>query len=131
MYEKYEILLISRLIALLFGRLRLSVPEAIDKYRILAEQVFSKKNSPGRDGTFKASNLVKAVKTVVEEKLGLGHADEKMFSTNGGCKTQDLSILSGGSVNNSLLGSCVLSQQSISTKSLGYFVLGQRIKSWL
>lgn len=87
MYEKYEILLISRLIALLFGRLRLSVPEAIDKYRILAEQVFSKKNSPGRDGTFKASNLVKAIKTVVEEKLGLGHADEKMFSTNGGCKT--------------------------------------------
>jgi hypothetical protein len=77
-----------RLIALLLGRLRLSVPEAIDKYRILAKQVFSEKKAPGKDGTFKASNLEKAIKGVVERKLG--SAEEKMFETEG-CKTYDLS----------------------------------------
>ncbi|OBT69989.1 hypothetical protein VE03_00561 [Pseudogymnoascus sp. 23342-1-I1] len=74
------------LIAILLGRLRLSVPEAIDKYRILAAQVFSEKKTWGKDGTFKASNLEKAIKEVVQEKLGPGHADERMFTTEG-CKT--------------------------------------------
>jgi hypothetical protein len=62
------------------------VPEAIDKYRILAEQVFSKRNVWGKDGAFKASNLEKAIKDVIEEKLGPGRAEEKMF-TNERCKT--------------------------------------------
>ena len=68
-----------RLIALLLGRLRLSVPEAIDKYRLLAKQVFSEKKAPGKDGTFKASNLEKVIKDTIEWKLGKGHANEKMF----------------------------------------------------
>jgi hypothetical protein len=62
------------------------VPEAIDKYRILAKQVFSEKKARIKDGTFKASNLEKAIKGVVEEKLGPGHANERMF-TNDRCKT--------------------------------------------
>jgi hypothetical protein len=79
---------VNRLIALLLGRLRLSVPEAIDKYRLLAKQVFSDKKSRGKDGCFKASNLEKAIKATVEEKLGEGHADDKMFVANGSsCKT--------------------------------------------
>ncbi|KAH8784081.1 FabD/lysophospholipase-like protein [Hyaloscypha sp. PMI_1271] len=76
------------LIALLLGRLRLSVPEAIDKYRLLAKQVFSDKKSRGKDGCFKASSLEKAIKDAVEEKLGKGHADDKMFVSNrSSCKT--------------------------------------------
>ncbi|KAM3066473.1 hypothetical protein ACMFMG_012057 [Clarireedia jacksonii] len=76
------------LIALLLGRLRLSVPEAIDKYRLLAKKVFSDKKSRGKDGCFKASSLEKAIKDVVEEKLGRGHTDEKMFIFNrSSCKT--------------------------------------------
>jgi hypothetical protein len=66
------------------------VPEAIDKYRILAKRVFSEKKARGKDGTFKASNLEKAIKEVVEGKLGPGHIDERMFVTDGGCKTYDL-----------------------------------------
>lgn len=62
------------------------MPEAIDKYRILAEKVFSEKKARGKDGTFKASNLEKAIKDVVLEKFGPGHTEERMF-TNEGCKT--------------------------------------------
>jgi hypothetical protein len=81
-------LILRRFIALLLGRLRLSVPEAIDKYRLLAKQVFSDKKSPGKDGCFKASKLEKAIKDVVEEKLGKGHEDERMFISNrSSCKT--------------------------------------------
>ena len=70
------------------GRLRLSVPEAIDKYRLLAKEVFSDRKSPGKDGTFKASKLEKAIKDVIEAKLGT--AGEKMFERedcNHSCKT--------------------------------------------
>lgn len=73
------ILIWYRLIAILLGRLRLSVPEAIDTYRVLAKQVFSDKKAPGKDGAFKASNLEKAIKETIELKLGKGHADDKMF----------------------------------------------------
>jgi hypothetical protein len=86
-------LILLRLIALLLGRLRLSASEAIDKYRVLAKYVFSKRKAPGKDGTFKASKLEKAIKDVVEGKLGRGHADERMFMAEG-CKTYDVSTLS-------------------------------------
>ncbi|OBT54871.1 hypothetical protein VE04_04686 [Pseudogymnoascus sp. 24MN13] len=76
------------LIAILLGRLRLSVPEAIDTYRALAQQVFSEKKAPGKDGTFKASNLEKAIKETIKSKLGKDHADDKMFMTGTmSCKT--------------------------------------------
>jgi hypothetical protein len=76
-----------RLIALLLGRLRLSVPEAIDKYRQLAKQVFSDKKPFVKDGKFKASNLEKTIKEVVEWKLGKGRAEETMFASGAeGCK---------------------------------------------
>ena len=82
-----RILSALRLIALLLGRLRLSVPEAIEKYRLLAKQVFSEKKHFVKDGKFKASKLEKAIKEVVEWKLGEGRAEERMFtSTAEGCK---------------------------------------------
>ena len=59
------------------------MPEAIDKYRILAEQVFSKRNVWGKDGAFKASNLEKAIKDAVQAKLGPDHADKRMFTNEG------------------------------------------------
>ncbi len=66
------------------------MPEAIEKYRLLAKNVFSDKKAPGKDGIFKASKLEKAIKDVVEAKLGAGHANEKMFVPEGyvlPCKT--------------------------------------------
>jgi hypothetical protein len=66
----------------------MSVPEAIDKYRLLAKQVFSEKKPRGKDGTFKASKLEKAIKETIEWKLGNGHADDRMFVTDTtSCKT--------------------------------------------
>jgi hypothetical protein len=62
------------------------VPQAIEKYRILAEQVFSKRKAPGKDGTFKASNLEIAIQKVLVETFGAGHADEKMFVDGSKCK---------------------------------------------
>lgn len=77
-----------RLIALLLGRLRLSVAEAIEQYRQLARQVFSDTKLFFKDGKFKASNLEKAIKDVLEWKLGKGHREERMFvSCDEGCKT--------------------------------------------
>ena len=77
-----------RLIALLLGRLRLSVPEAINKYGLLAKQVFSEKKAQGKDGTFKASNLERAIKETIEWKLGRGKGEEKMFvNDTSACKT--------------------------------------------
>ncbi len=68
----------------------MSVPEAIDKYRLLAKYVFSDKKPPGKDGTFKASKLEKAIQDVVEAKLGASRAKEKMFVSevnSQACKT--------------------------------------------
>lgn len=64
--DVYTLLILPRLIALLLGRLRLSVAEAIDRYRLLAKQVFSERKAHGKDGTFKASALEKAIKDTVE-----------------------------------------------------------------
>ena len=60
----------SSLIAILLGRLRLSAADAIKAYEELAGQVFSQRKAKGKDGTFKASKLEKAVKSVVEKALG-------------------------------------------------------------
>lgn len=80
--------MLFRLIALLLGRLRLSVPEAIDKYRQLARQVFSDKKHFVKDGKFKASKLENAIKEVIEWKLGKGRGEERMFTSDTNrCKT--------------------------------------------
>lgn len=70
---------ICSLIAILLGRLRLSAAEAIEAYEELAGKVFSEKKAPGKDGTFKASKLEEAVKSVLEARLGKVHADDRMY----------------------------------------------------
>jgi hypothetical protein len=73
----------------------LTTKEALSYYAVLAETVFSEKNRFWKDGTFKASNLEKAIKGVLEGKLGKGHSNEMMYDTRGGtCKTQvELTVL--------------------------------------
>jgi hypothetical protein len=54
------------IIALMLGRLRMDVETAIGSYINLAQQVFSdQKRWPG-DGRFKATNLEKVIKSVVQ-----------------------------------------------------------------
>ena len=59
-------ILVYRLIALMLGRLRMSVDEAIDHYGILSEHVFSKVKSTG-DGKFMASKLENGIKKIVRD----------------------------------------------------------------
>ena len=80
--------MLYRLIALLLGRLRLSVPEAIDKYRLLAKQVFSDKKSRGKDGCFRASSLERLFKTLSRKSWAKVMRMTGMFETNrSSCKT--------------------------------------------
>ena len=48
----------------MLGRLQLSIDEAIEHYCVFSKQVFSK-SKRGGDDTFKASELEKAIKTIV------------------------------------------------------------------
>ena len=63
---------LSRIIALMLGRLRMGVETAIDTYNNLGKQVFSdpKRCQWRRDGKFKATKLEKAIKSVVREETG-------------------------------------------------------------
>ncbi|KAJ7828316.1 acyl transferase/acyl hydrolase/lysophospholipase, partial [Mycena leptocephala] len=54
-----------RLIALMLGRLRMSVKDAVKAYGELSKEVFSDVKSQGSDGRFKASKLEKAIKGIV------------------------------------------------------------------
>lgn len=56
------------LIALMLGRLRMSMDDAIQAYAKLSKKVFSQtKNGLAPDGRYKASNLEDAVKTILQE----------------------------------------------------------------
>ncbi|KAJ7830374.1 FabD lysophospholipase-like protein [Mycena leptocephala] len=58
------------LIALMLGRLRMSVKDAVKAYGELSKEVFSDVKSQGSDGRFKASKLEKAIKGIVEPRGG-------------------------------------------------------------
>ena len=81
-------LITFRLIAILLGRLRLSVSQAIEKYGALSKHVFSEQKPGWKDGRFKASKLEEAIRNVLTETLGDGRADERMLGEGiTGCKT--------------------------------------------
>jgi hypothetical protein len=58
--------------------LRLSAADAIKVYEDLASAVFSAKKRKGKDGTFKATILEKAIKDIVAARLN-GRADALMY----------------------------------------------------
>jgi len=93
-YTTYT-LFFSRLIALMLGRLRLSVSDAINHYDSLAEKVFSDGKKVIGDGHFKGSVLRDVVKKIVEAKTA--DADSRMMETDSDgkvCKTYvDVSTL--------------------------------------
>lgn len=120
-----------RLIAILLGRLRLSVPEAIDRYRVLAKQVFSERKYRVQDGTFKASKLEAAIKETIEWKLGEGKAETKMFMTNtvSGKTYMSFDAAIEAPNNTGFLDLCAQSQQDTSTSNQDSSGHGQRIKA--
>ena len=60
----------------------MSASEAITAYVQLAGNIFSEKNSRAKDGTFKASNLERAVKSVL--KANESHEDARMCEEDTG-----------------------------------------------
>ncbi|KAJ7113901.1 acyl transferase/acyl hydrolase/lysophospholipase [Mycena epipterygia] len=72
------------LIALMLGRLRMSVEDAISAYDQLAQEVFSETKFIGQDGKFKASRLEAAVKRIVSEKSVSRNPEEPMKDSGAG-----------------------------------------------
>jgi len=73
------------IIALMLGRLRMSVVEAIECYNELTKAVFTVAQI-GKDGKFKAKILEKAIKKVVGMRASTD--EERMLdSSNNACKT--------------------------------------------
>jgi hypothetical protein len=56
------------LIAIMLGRLRMSVDDAIQAYLRLSEGIFSEKKWWWKEGRFKASSLERAINVIVGEK---------------------------------------------------------------
>ncbi|KAJ7869067.1 FabD/lysophospholipase-like protein [Mycena leptocephala] len=69
------------LIALMLGRLRMSVEDAKKAYGKLSKEVFSDMKSPGSDGRFKASKLEKAIKQIVGAHSASQDPEERMKDT--------------------------------------------------
>ncbi|KAJ6487319.1 hypothetical protein DFH09DRAFT_1054217 [Mycena vulgaris] len=76
------------LIALMLGRLRMSVKDAVKAYGELSKEVFSEVKSQGSNGRFKASKLEKAIKRIVgarsasqDPEEGLKDARENVCKT--------------------------------------------------
>jgi hypothetical protein len=77
-----------RLIALMLGRLRMSVKDAVKAYGELSKEVFSDVKSQGSDGWFKASKLEKAIKGIVGAHSASQDPEEGMKDTREKtCKT--------------------------------------------
>ncbi|KAJ7878236.1 FabD/lysophospholipase-like protein, partial [Mycena leptocephala] len=76
------------LIALMLGRLRMSVKDAVKAYGELSKEVFSDVKSQGSDGRFKASKLEKAIKGIVGSHSASQDPEEGMEDTREHpCKT--------------------------------------------
>jgi hypothetical protein len=76
-----------RLIALMLGRLRMSVKDAVKAYGELSKEVFSDVKSQG-SGRFKASKLEKAIKGIVGAHSASQDPEEGMKDTRENtCKT--------------------------------------------
>jgi hypothetical protein len=84
----YAAYLFARLIALILGRLRMSISDAITRYDSLAKEVFHDGRKSFGDGKFKASVLEHVIKQIVE--VATDDADSRMMDTRSDgevCKT--------------------------------------------
>ncbi|CAE7168497.1 unnamed protein product [Rhizoctonia solani] len=67
------------LIAIMLGRLRMSVSDAIRAYAQLSDQIFSEHKHRWQEGKFKASLLEKAIKEIVANNSSSEGEDTRMF----------------------------------------------------
>lgn len=78
------------LVALMLGRLKLTVEQALNEYRDLAKKVFGKRKLPGKIGKYKAKRMENAIKDVVARYTSHegepGEVDMPLLDMQGGCK---------------------------------------------
>ncbi|MCJ1400361.1 hypothetical protein MMC11_003566 [Xylographa trunciseda] len=69
------------LIAIMLGRLRMSTKEALAQYKLIASNIFSKENKKWKtqDGYFKASTLVRDMRSMVESRTEQSDRSMKML----------------------------------------------------
>lgn len=67
------------IIALLFGRLRMTVTESLEAYKSISENVFAHKKPTFSEGMFKASKLEDEMQRVLAAKLGDGHKHDAIM----------------------------------------------------
>lgn len=63
----------------MLGRFRMTTDEALQEYTKLAGLVFSQTKTFGSNGRFKASNLEKAIKSIVETRGSSKDPDERII----------------------------------------------------
>lgn len=83
------------IIALMLGRLRMSVQECIDEYTALSKQIFAKKRNVGSSKpTFYAEELEEALKTTIAKKIGNRNAEAPLRDPlqEEACKTFVISL---------------------------------------
>ncbi len=77
-----------RIIALMLGRLRLDVDTAIEKYYVLAKEIFGVSNKKlSGDGKFNAEKLEEAIKSVVKSVTGDSESPLLEGDQPGVCRT--------------------------------------------
>jgi calcium-independent phospholipase A2-gamma len=82
--ERYKMLKEhTSIIALMLGRLRMTIDECIIEYAELGEFVFSDRQGVPHRNMFKASKLEQAVKKVIRRQLGEQRADESLIDPLG------------------------------------------------
>jgi len=84
---RYAEFVYCRIIALMLGPLRMDVDTAIQRYDDLAQQVFSGMKAWGGDGNSRATNLEKAIKSVVETATGDSESPLLEVNQAGACRT--------------------------------------------
>ncbi|KAG5642524.1 hypothetical protein DXG03_002597 [Asterophora parasitica] len=75
------------LIAIMLGRLGMTVQEAIEAYTKFAGHVFTEKKWAVQDGTFKATRLQEAIQEIVEKHAGSENARMRDDPPLTRCKT--------------------------------------------
>lgn len=73
------------LIAILLGRLELSVQRAIQEYRDLSKVIFGSRKAFWKEGKFKASRLERAVEGIVRKYAG-EEEGSRVLGNSGRCK---------------------------------------------
>ena len=76
-----------RIIALMFGRLRMDVDAAINYYGDIVKRVFSDPKLWGGDGKFKTRKFEEAIKSLVEEITGDSESSLLENDEAGVCRT--------------------------------------------